>query len=109
MDGCAIGWGTEVACPCRRTGHIRRLTSSQILTQPLIVTKDEHFVLLDRPSCRCAKLISPEGRDFPRGIKKVFCIHGAVAKELVGGSMELVRSRLGDGVDDAARGLSVLR
>jgi len=44
---------------------------------------------------------------WPRGDQKVLRVHGAVAYELVGGSMNLVGPRFRDGVDHSSRGLAI--
>src|SRR6202035_2388039 len=91
----------------RRLGRNRAgLAAVQELAQSLVVTKDEHFVLLERATPGATKLIAPELGNV-RPIEEVPCIERAVAQILVRACVELVGSRFGGGVDDAARGPAV--
>jgi len=70
--------------------------------EALVVAKKERAVLPDRPADGDPELIQLELR-FAR-VKVLTSIQGAVAQKLEGGSVQFVRSRAGDDVDDCASG-----
>src|ERR1039458_10069450 len=75
------------------------------LAQAFVVAKDEGLVLEDRSAGICAELVPPELR--LRYVPVIGGVHGAVAQEFVSGAVELVRTGLGGGVNDSARGAAV--
>ena len=78
------------------------------LSQALIGSEDESLVLDDGPSRRAAKLNTAERCD-RRSIKETSRVEDAVSVKEEAGAVELVCARLGDGINDRARGSSVLR
>src|SRR6266853_109476 len=89
---------------CRR--HIISGRAPQSLLDSLIVAKNERLILLNRSAGRGPILIASKRRNHS-GVKEVPSVQGVVAKKFIGGSMELVCSRLGNRTDNAAGGASV--
>src|SRR3984885_7180765 len=69
--------------------------------QLLIVVKEEHFVLQDRPAYRTAKVVVAH-LTFGAGVEVVSRIQGVVLEIVIEGAMKLIGSALADDVEDRA-------
>ena len=78
-----------------------------ILAEPLVVYKEKRVVLPNGSAYRSPKLIPPELR-LRDGIEIISRVQGTIAQELVCSTVKLIRARLCDRVDNAARGSPVL-
>src|SRR5271170_1930274 len=69
--------------------------------QLLIVVKEEHFVLQDRPADRTAEVVVPH-LAFGASVEVVSRIQGVVLEIVIEGTMKLIGSALADDVEDRA-------
>src|SRR6185503_2238561 len=83
-------------------GHARKPRDAEPLTQSFVASEEEQLVLHDRATQRAAELIPLERRWVVDFVEVALSLEGAVTQELERLTIDLVRSRFGDGADDAA-------
>src|SRR6266850_818901 len=98
----------EIACPLaeRRNGN-QPGVNAFVGTRSLVVGEKEDLILLDRTTYGSSELVLLEDVS-PRG-KEIFGIEVCVSQKLEAAAMELVGSRLGHNVYNAAAVIAVLR
>src|SRR5207245_10401887 len=90
------------------TGDNRVAAHGQPLAKTFVISKEEHFVLLDWAAQRCAKLVALEGWRSSGCVEEVAGVEGAIAQILEEVSMQLVRSRRGHDADLSAGAFAIL-
>src|ERR1700678_193394 len=78
------------------------LDSALGVFQLLIVVKEEHFVLQDRPAYRTAEVVVAHLTFGASVVEVVSRIQGVVLKIVIEGAMKLIASALADDVEDRA-------
>src|SRR5262249_1136808 len=95
----------------KRSWHSRQALDRAALAQSFVVEEEEKLVLADRPADRRSKLIELE-ETFDHTVAIVLPrigIEMVVLQELVADSVEVVRPRFGDDVEDSASGAPEFR
>jgi hypothetical protein len=81
-----------------------------VLPHSFVIAEDEGAVFDDWPASRCAELVAAKGRYWAtRNVEKIPRIQCAVAQKLISRAMELISTRFGDGIHDAASRPAVFR
>src|SRR5246127_876873 len=103
------GSSAEIACASICRGDGRNRGNPLRLPYGFEVPKEECMVTYDRAADGAAKLVALEWRDRLRGvIEIVLGVERAIAKELVSTSVNLIRPRPRNRVDDSSRGFAVV-
>src|SRR5258708_11063921 len=94
---------------CLLRGNSDDLGARLVLTNSFVGSVEKGLVFDDGFAAGCTKLDAAEGRNRARRIKEILGIKDFVAIEEKRGSVKIVRTALGDGVDDRTGRSSVFR
>src|ERR1700738_3396073 len=110
-QGCA-GVGITQKSPASFRGrHIGYVGNALALSQTFVIAKHKNFIFPYWSARGPAELIAAEGRFLQVSgvLEEVGRIQSTVAQEFIRASMKLVGARPGDGVDYAARRITIFR
>src|ERR1700738_3822695 len=95
---------------CRRR-HIGYVGNALALWQTYVIAKHKNFIFPYWSARGPAELIAAEGRFLQASgvLEEVGRVQGTVAQEFIRASVKLVGARTGDGVDYAARRITIFR